>query len=57
MSLLTNPEEIPAKTRLIALDDMNLRNIRLKIEEAKQGQLKQEASLAAKKAAAEAKNK
>ena len=55
--LLTNPEEIPAKTRLIAQDDMNLRNIMLKMEEAKQEQLKHEANLAAKKAAAEAKKK
>ena len=55
--LLTNPEDIPAKTRLIALDDMNLRNIMLKIEEAKQDKLKHEAIFAAKKATVEAKNK
>ena len=55
--LLTTPQMIPAKTRLIAQDDMALKNIMLKIEEAKQEQLKEEANLAAKKAAAEAKKK
>ena len=51
--LLTNPAEIPAKTRLIAQDGMALKKTMLKIEEAKQDQLRKEANLAAKKAAAE----
>ena len=48
--LLTNPDEIPAKTRLVALDGMALRNIMVKIEEAKADTLRTEATLAAKKA-------
>ena len=47
--------KISAKTRLVALDGMPLRNIRLKIEEEKAEALQKEAALAAKKAASEAK--
>ena len=50
--LLTNPHKIPARTRLIALDDIALRNIMLKMEEEKAEKLRKEAALAAKKAAA-----
>ena len=54
MPVLTNPDKIPARTRLIALDDMPLRTIMLKIEEEKAETLRKGAALAAKKAANEA---
>ena len=35
MPLLTNPDEVPAHTRLVAIDDLLLNNIRQKEQEAK----------------------
>ena len=51
--LLTNPENIFTKTRLVALDDMPLRNSMLKEEEAKAGKVRRNAAFAAKQASKE----
>ena len=52
--LLTNPEPILARTRLVALDDLALRNVMLKEEEARNAAVRKSAALAAQQAMKEA---